>query len=96
MSTDGKVRQSGKRVKTGGGSRKGIPNKNTAEVKDMILGALQDVGGQEYLSKQARENPNGFMNLIGKVIPKEVKAEVTGSLELILAQRLKDARERIK
>lgn len=32
-----------------GGSRKGIPNKVTADVKAMILAALQDAGGANYL-----------------------------------------------
>jgi hypothetical protein len=33
--------------KTGGGSRKGRPNRLTADVKAMILGALQPKGGQK-------------------------------------------------
>jgi hypothetical protein len=36
-----------------GGRRKGTPNKLNADVKAMILGALDDVGGQEYLAQQA-------------------------------------------
>lgn len=55
-----------------GGSRKGIPNKATAAIKDMILGALSDVGGQDYLSRQAEENPVAFMGLIGKVLPTQI------------------------
>lgn len=63
------------------GSRKGIPNKVTKELKEMILGALDDVGGQEYLARQAEENPTAFMGLIGKVLPKDVKAEVTADIK---------------
>ena len=55
--------------KTGGGSRKGIPNKINAELKEMILGALDDAGGQTYLAQQARENPTAFLTLLGKVLP---------------------------
>jgi hypothetical protein len=51
------------------GSRKGVPNKVTAELKQMILGALDGVGGQEYLQRQADENPVAFMTLVGKVLP---------------------------
>ena len=53
----------------GKGRLKGVPNKNTAALKDMILGALSDVGGRAYLAKQAEENPGPFMTLVGKVLP---------------------------
>jgi hypothetical protein len=38
----------------------------------MIRGALDDAGGQAYLAQQARENPAAFMQLIGKILPKDV------------------------
>lgn len=60
-------------------SRKGVPNKATKELKDMILGALDDAGGQSYLAQQAFENPSAFMSLIGRVLPKEIKADVEHS-----------------
>ena len=55
-------------IKTGG-RQKGTPNKINANLRDMILGALLDVGGKEYLSQQARDNPGPFMTLVGKVLP---------------------------
>lgn len=61
-----------KRKRTGGGSRKGIPNKATAEIKAMIEGALKDVGGQKYLALQAMENPSAFMALLGRILPKDI------------------------
>ena len=51
------------------GSRKGIPNKISAALKAMILGAHDDVGGREYLAKQALEEPVAFLALLGKVLP---------------------------
>lgn len=60
-------------LRKGGGRAKGVPNKNTRALKDMILGALSDAGGQEYLVKQAKLNPQAFMGLIGKVLPTELK-----------------------
>jgi len=57
------------KVPNSGGSRKGRPNKNTAALKDMILGALSEAGGQEWLKKQMSENPVAFMTLLGKVLP---------------------------
>jgi len=62
------------RTKTG--RAKGTPNKINAELKDMIIGALNDVGGQAYLARQANENPGPFLALVGKILPKEVKADV--------------------
>ena len=53
----------------GKGRPKGVPNKFNATLKDMILGALVKAGGQEYLAKQAEENPGPFMVLLGKVLP---------------------------
>ncbi len=52
-----------------GGRRKGTPNKTTALIKDMIIEALDNSGGVEYLMKVAEENPAVFCTLLGKVIP---------------------------
>lgn len=56
----------------GAGRVAGTPNKITADLKEMILGALSDVGGRQYLVLQAMINPGPFMNLIGKVLPKDI------------------------
>lgn len=59
------------------GRPRGAANKVTRELKEMILGALDEAGGQDYLQKQATENPNAFMTLIGKVLPSTINAQVT-------------------
>jgi hypothetical protein len=46
----------------------------------MILGALDKAGGEEYLQRQAEENPNAFLTLIGKVLPTELKGNLEGNL----------------
>lgn len=56
----------------GKGRPKGVPNKTTAALKDMILGALDNKGGVAYLEKQADENPTAFLTLVGKVLPMTV------------------------
>ena len=56
-----------------GGRKKGVPNHLTSDLKNMILGALSDAGGQGYLHKQATLNPTAFMTLVGKVIPLTVQ-----------------------
>ncbi len=63
-----------------GGSRKGIPNKTTKALKDMILGALDDAGGQKYLTACAK-NPRTagtFLQLVGKVLPLQITGEGGG------------------
>lgn len=82
--------------RAGMGRPKGAINKVQREIKEMILGALDKAGGESYLTMQAHDNPAAFMTLLGKVVPKDVKAEVTGAIELVLANRLKEARERLK
>ena len=72
------------RQKTGGRS-KGTPNLVTAELKNLILGALSDVGGQAYLARQAEENPVAFMGLVGKILPKDINANVeTKNVTIVL------------
>lgn len=64
----------------GPGRPKGKPNKTTKALKEMILGALADAGGQAYLVKQAQLNPAAFMTLLGKVLPMQIKADVAHSV----------------
>jgi len=71
------------RVKTGG-RPKGVTNKVNKELKDMILGALNDVGGQAYLARQAEQNPGPFMTLVGKILPKEIKADVDVKASVVI------------
>ena len=70
-------KQSGEKRRVGDGTpgpgrKKGIPNKITSDLRAMILGALDDAGGQKYLAQQATANPAAFLTLVGKVLPKEI------------------------
>lgn len=65
-----------------GGRKKGVPNKLTTDIKEMIVGALQEAGGQDYLLQQASKNPMGFMTLVGKALPLTVKPEGTGKFSI--------------
>src|SRR5690349_1135501 len=55
-----------------GGSRKGIPNKISSDVRAMILAALDRAGGEDYLLEQATANPRAFLSLVGRVLPTQV------------------------
>lgn len=57
----------------GKGRPKGSQNKVTKALKEMILGALDEMGGQAYLESQAREYPVAFLTLLGKVLPSEMR-----------------------
>jgi hypothetical protein len=59
-----------------GGRQKGTPNKVTATLKEMILGALDQVGGESYLVEQSEINPNAFIALLGRLVPSEIKASL--------------------
>lgn len=61
-----------------GGRKKGTLNRTTGAVKAMILGALDSVGGQQFLVEQANKNPSAFLQLVGKIVPSEIRAEHTG------------------
>jgi hypothetical protein len=61
------------------GRAKGTPNKTTALLKDALLMAADMAGGKEglvgYLLKQAQENPQSFLPLLGKVLPLQVAGD---------------------
>jgi hypothetical protein len=56
-----------------GGRKKGTPNKISSALKEAILEAAEQAGGEDgivgYLRVQALANPAAFMSLLGKVLP---------------------------
>jgi hypothetical protein len=58
------------------------------DLREMVLGALEDAGGRRYLAQRAIDTPGPFLALLGKVLPTTV-ANSDGSpiaLHLIAAQ----------
>lgn len=91
------VKSAVKPPNAGKGRKKGVPNKTTAKIKDMIIQALDNKGGVAYLMNQADENPVAFMSLIAKVLPTQLTGDdgddikVAHSIELIgVAANAKD------
>lgn len=71
-----------------GGRRKGTPNKATAEVRDMLRGALDDAGGRRYLTECATDPSDkvraAFLSLVGKLVPSEVNAKLSGEITAVI------------
>ena len=70
----------------GKGRPKGVVNKNTAALKDMILKALDKAGGVDYLVAQAKENPGPFLLLVGKVLPMTVAGTGEGGAMRVIVE----------
>lgn len=66
-----------------GGRKAGTPNKLTVTVKTAIETAFTQVGGAEYLVRMADAQPQAFMTLLGKVLPTQINANVSGELGLL-------------
>lgn len=82
----GTVPKTAKRSQPKGGSRKGKPNKITAEVKDMVRQALDKAGGVNYLVKRANDPKTAvaFLSLVGKIVPLTVMGDGKSPLVLQL------------
>lgn len=61
-----------------GGRKKGSTNKTSADVKNAIVEAFHLAGGATYLHGLSKTHPQVFCALVGKVVPAELKAEITG------------------
>ena len=67
----------------GPGRPKGVPNKNTAAIKDMILEALHGAGGVDYLQDRAKDprTAAAFLGLVGKVLPMQIAGDPDNPLQ---------------
>jgi len=66
----------------GPGRKKGVPNKDTALIRDMVAQALSAVGGVEYLAQVAVSHPGPFLALVGKTMPVQVTGADGGAMQL--------------
>lgn len=68
----------------GPGRPKGSTNRNTAAIKDMILAALEGVGGVDYLMDRATDEKTAtaFLGLVGKVLPMQLTGEDGGPIRV--------------
>lgn len=59
-------------ARPGAGRPKGSLDKGNATIRQMIVEALDQVGGTQYLADLATSHPAVFAGLVGKVMPIEV------------------------
>ena len=63
-----------------GGRKRGIPNKVTADIKSMVIGAVNAKGGQKYFEEQAEKHPVAFLALAGKLMPTTLAGDADNPL----------------
>lgn len=73
-----------------GGRKAGVPNKLTADLRTAIQGAFAAAGGQDYLLTIAKDDPRTFCKLLGMTLPKDIKVEATGKLEVTVITGVPD------
>jgi hypothetical protein len=59
-------------ARPGSGRPKGSLDQGNSAIRELIIQALTDVGGVEYLATVAKSHPPAFLSLIGKVMPLQV------------------------
>src|SRR6516164_10306236 len=69
---DGRLKNGGARP--GAGRPRGAKNKIPLQLREMILAALDEAGGKQYLARLAIENSSAFSSLLGKVLPTTIAA----------------------
>lgn len=62
-------------ARPGAGRPKGSLDKGNAAIREMICGALDTLGGEDYLVETARSHPAAFLSLLGKVMPTQLTGE---------------------
>jgi hypothetical protein len=62
------------------GRKKGVRNKSTIAVKDALDQTFNKLGGVKAFFEWGKENASEFYHLWVKMLPKEVKTEISGEL----------------
>lgn len=67
----------------GAGRPKGALDKNNKQLREMILGALEQKGGVAYLAAKAESHPQAFMSLLGRVLPLQVAGDPDNPVQTV-------------
>lgn len=74
------TRRGGKRE--GAGRPKGAVDKGNALIRELIVGALNNLGGSKYLESTAKSHPAAFLSLLGKVMPVQLEGANGGAIQV--------------
>jgi hypothetical protein len=79
--------------KRGHGRKKGVPERNTRILRDALILAAEIAGGGNkdglvtYLSRVAVSHPASFVNVLGKVLPLEIKTNGASHITIEVVRR---------
>lgn len=84
-SLDGNIKTKKNNRRAGPGRPKGAPNKTSAQLKEMILAALDQSGGVDYLMERANDprTASAFLTLVGKVLPMTVAGDSENPVQTV-------------
>lgn len=87
---ENKPKNTGRFGKGNAGKPKGAVQKNTKQLKDMILKALDGVGGVDYLEARAKDpkTAGAFLSLIGKVLPMTIVGDADNPIAITTIERV--------
>ena len=64
-----------------GGRPKGTPDRLASDLLQMMLDALEDAGGRDYLRQQAEKTPSAFLALVGRIVSRSMSGRDAGPSE---------------
>ena len=53
-------------------------------MRELVLGALDRAGGEDYLVQQAQTNPTAFLTLVGKCLPTKVEGDAQQPVTIVV------------
>jgi hypothetical protein len=74
--------------RSGAGRPKGALDKGNKMIRELIVQALDNLGGVTYLEETARSHPAAFLSLLGKVMPIQVTGEDGGPVQFQKIERV--------
>ena len=74
-----------------GGRKPGSLNKVTADMRQVVVEAFEELGGKSYLIKIGEERPELFIRLLATIMPKDIN--LNHNMADLLLEQLKE-RER--
>lgn len=67
----------------GAGRKPGVQNQITAEVKEAVYNTFTKLGKEKYLMTVAKEKPDIFFRLLGKLVPNAVDADISLDIQKV-------------